>query len=182
MPFVNTNGLRVSYQRSGRGVPVLFIMGSSASGRVWTMHQTPALNAAGYETVTFDNRGIRPTDVPPGDYTLGDMVADTRGLIEQLELGPCHVVGTSLGSMVVQELALDHPEMIRSAVLIASRAISGVGESESVSRTCKRAQYRIRRHGLHCRDFPCSRSSEGQRKPGDGSPNILVTSRCVPAF
>ncbi|MEW2613533.1 alpha/beta fold hydrolase [Streptomyces sp. NPDC047880] len=124
MPFVNTNGVRLSYQRSGSGTPVLLIMGSSASGRVWTMHQTPALNRAGYETVTFDNRGIAPSDAPAGDYRLADMVADTRGLIEQLGLGPCHIVGTSLGSMIAQELALAAPELVRSAILIASRARS----------------------------------------------------------
>ncbi|WP_328784381.1 alpha/beta hydrolase [Streptomyces canus] len=124
MPFVNANGIRLSYQRSGSGVPILFIMGSSASGRVWTTHQTPALNRAGYETVTFDNRGIAPTDAPEGDYSLAELVADTRGLIEQLDLGPCHVVGTSLGSMIAQELALGTPELVRSAILIASRGRS----------------------------------------------------------
>lgn len=124
MPFVNTNGVRLSYQRSGSGTPVLLIMGSSASGRVWTMHQTPALNRAGYETVTFDNRGIAPSDAPAGDYRLADMVADTRGLIEELQLGPCHIVGTSLGSMIAQELALSAPELVRSAILIAPRARS----------------------------------------------------------
>ncbi|MFJ9154755.1 alpha/beta fold hydrolase [Streptomyces sp. NPDC102270] len=124
MPFVSTNGIRLSYQRSGSGVPVLLIMGSSASGRVWTLHQTPALNRAGYETVAFDNRGVPPSDAPGGDYALADLVADTKGLIERLELGPCHLVGTSLGSMVAQELALAAPELVRSAVLIAGRARS----------------------------------------------------------
>ncbi|GAA5041180.1 alpha/beta fold hydrolase [Streptomyces sp. SID10815] len=124
MPFVNTNGVRLSYQRSGSGTPVLLIMGSSASGRVWTMHQTPALNRAGYETITFDNRGIAPSDAPDGDYTLTDLVADTRGLIQQLGLGPCHLVGTSLGAMIAQELALASPELVRSALLLATRARS----------------------------------------------------------
>lgn len=124
MPFVNVNGIRLSYQRSGRGEPVLLIMGSSAAGRVWTMHQTPALNHAGYETVTFDNRGVPPSDAPEGDYSLADMVDDTRALIEQLGLGPCRVVGTSLGSMIAQELALGWPHLIRSMVLMATRARS----------------------------------------------------------
>ncbi|MET8948668.1 alpha/beta hydrolase [Streptomyces sp. NPDC004542] len=124
MPFVHSNGIRLSYERSGRGVPVLLIMGSSAGGRVWTMHQTPALNRAGYETVTFDNRGIPPSDVPGGDYSLTDMVADTTGLIEELELGPCHIVATSLGSMIAQDLALGRPDLVRSMVLIATRARS----------------------------------------------------------
>ncbi|MEU0213327.1 alpha/beta hydrolase [Streptomyces canus] len=122
MPFVKTNGIQLAYQRSGHGEPVLMIMGSSASGRVWTMHQTPALNRAGYETVTFDNRGVPPSDAPAGDYSIAEMVADTRGLIEELDLGPCHLVGSSMGSMIAQELALGWPHLVRSAVLIATRS------------------------------------------------------------
>jgi pimeloyl-ACP methyl ester carboxylesterase len=121
MSFVSSNGIRISYERSGAGHPVLFVMGTAASGRVWTMHQTPAVIRAGYEAVTFDNRGIPPTDVPPGRYSLADMVADTKGLIEALDLGPCRVVGTSLGAMIAQELASAHPELVRSAVLLATR-------------------------------------------------------------
>lgn len=124
MPFVKANGIRLSYRRSGHGEPVLLIMGSSAAGHVWSMHQTPALNKAGYETITFDNRGVPPSDAPEGDYHLADMVADTAGLIEALDLGPCHLVGASLGSMIAQELALDRPDLVRSAVLLATRARS----------------------------------------------------------
>ncbi|NVI90862.1 alpha/beta fold hydrolase, partial [Actinomadura sp. BRA 177] len=124
MPFVESNGMRISYQRRGRGEPVLLIMGSSAAGHVWTMHQTPALNRAGFETVTFDNRGVPPSDAPAGDYALADLVADTAGLIEGLGLGPCHLVGASMGAMIAQELALARPGLVRSAVLLATRARS----------------------------------------------------------
>ncbi|MEH0541623.1 alpha/beta fold hydrolase [Streptomyces sp. B21-105] len=124
MPFVSTNGIRLSYQRSGQGEPVLLIMGSGAAGHVWTLHQTPALHRAGYETIVFDNRGIGASDTPAGKYTLTDMVADTRGLIEALDLGPCRIVGTSMGSMIAQELALESPHLVRSAVLLATKARS----------------------------------------------------------
>jgi pimeloyl-ACP methyl ester carboxylesterase len=42
MPYALSNGIRLAYQRSGRGEPVLLIMGSGAAGHVWNMHQTPA--------------------------------------------------------------------------------------------------------------------------------------------
>ncbi|MFE9421946.1 alpha/beta fold hydrolase [Kitasatospora sp. NPDC006697] len=122
MPHVNTNGIQLAYQHTGEGPAVLLIMGSSAGGQVWTMHQTPALNRAGYRTVTFDHRGIAPSDAPAGRYSMEDMVADTLGLIEELDLAPCRVVGVSLGSMIAQELAIRHPELITCAVLIATRA------------------------------------------------------------
>ncbi|GAA2064393.1 alpha/beta fold hydrolase [Catenulispora yoronensis] len=121
MAYVFTNGIRLAYERRGRGERVLLIMGSSAGGRVWTLHQTPALTAAGYQAVTFDNRGIAPSDVPPGRYCLDDMVADTAGLIRGLAAAPCRIVGVSLGALIAQELAIRHPELVRCAVLIATR-------------------------------------------------------------
>ncbi|MEV1174590.1 alpha/beta hydrolase [Nonomuraea sp. NPDC049784] len=122
MPHVFTNGIRLAYERWGRGERVLLIMGSSASGRAWTLHQTPALVEAGYQAVTFDNRGIPPSDVPPGRYSLADMVADTKGLIEALAAAPCRIIGVSLGAMIAQELAIQWPHLVRSAVLIATKS------------------------------------------------------------
>jgi pimeloyl-ACP methyl ester carboxylesterase len=143
MPFVETNGIRLSYQRTGQGEPVLLIMGSSAAGHVWRMHQTPALERAGYETITFDNRGVPPSDSPAGDYSLAEMVADTRGLIEGLALGPCHVVGASLGSMIAQQLALESPGLVRSAVLIATKA-----RSDAYRRAQSAADRELRESGI----------------------------------
>ncbi|GAA3627100.1 alpha/beta fold hydrolase [Nonomuraea rosea] len=143
MPFVTTNGIQLSYQRAGSGDPVLLIMGSGAAGHVWTMHQTPALHAAGYETIVFDNRGIAPSSAPPGDYTLADLVADTQGLIKALGIGPCRVVGTSMGAMIAQELALESPELVRSAVLIATRS-----RSDAARRALSRADRELRESGV----------------------------------
>jgi len=124
MPYVFTNGIRLSFERSGRGERVLMIMGQGAAGRVWTLHQTPALARAGYQAITFDNRGIPPSDVPPGKYSLADLVADTKGLIEALDAAPCRIVGASLGSLVAQELAIGWPHLVRCAVLIATKSRS----------------------------------------------------------
>ncbi|MGW0885784.1 alpha/beta fold hydrolase [Streptomyces sp. NPDC002671] len=143
MPFVTVNGIRLAYERQGRGEPVLLIMGSGAAGRVWTMHQTPALNAAGYETITFDNRGIGGSDAPPGMYTLEELVADTAGLMEALSLGPCRVVGTSMGAMITQELALGRPDLVRSAVLMSTRA-----RSDALRRAHSAAERALRESGV----------------------------------
>ncbi|WP_181804231.1 alpha/beta fold hydrolase [Streptomyces shenzhenensis] len=124
-----TNGIRLAYQRHGSGAPVLFIMGTGAAGRVWTVHQTPAIVRAGYEAITFDNRGIPPSDCPPGRYTLADMVEDTRGLIDGLGLGPCRVVGVSLGALIAQELLIASPHLVRCAVLMSTKARSDAARS-----------------------------------------------------
>jgi pimeloyl-ACP methyl ester carboxylesterase len=122
MPHIFTNGIRVAYERTGRGERVLMIMGQAAGGNVWSVYQVPALESAGYEVITFDNRGVPPSDVPPGDYSLADMVADTAGLIEALDAGPCRLVGTSLGALIAAELAVSRPDLVSCCVLIAMRA------------------------------------------------------------
>ena len=124
MPYVSTNGIRLAYEREGRGERVLMIMGQAAGGNVWSMYQVPALKSAGYEVITFDNRGVPPSDVPPGGYSLADLVADTEGLIEALDVGPCRLVGTSLGALVAADLAVSRPDLVLSCVLMAARARS----------------------------------------------------------
>jgi pimeloyl-ACP methyl ester carboxylesterase len=122
MPYVSTNGICLAYERTGRGECVIMIMGQAAGGNVWSVYQVPALKSAGYEVITFDNRGMPPSDVPPGDYSLADLVADTAGLIEALEVGPCRLVGTSLGAWVATELAVRRPDLVTCCALMAVRA------------------------------------------------------------
>jgi pimeloyl-ACP methyl ester carboxylesterase len=144
VPFVNTNGVRLAYQRSGRGDDVLLIMGTGAAGHVWDMHQTPALHGAGFATVTFDNRGIGPSDAPPGKYSLADLTADTKGLIESLGLAPCRIVGMSMGALIAQELSIEYPELVHSAVLIATRA-----RSDALRRAQAVADIALLESGVH---------------------------------
>jgi len=134
VPLVAVNGIRLAYERTGTGEPVLMIMGSGAAARVWSLHQTPALHRSGYQAVTFDNRGMPPSEAPPGRYALTDLVADTAGLIEALDLAPCRIVATSMGAMIAQELAIARPELVRCAALIATR-----GRADVVRRAMARA-------------------------------------------
>jgi pimeloyl-ACP methyl ester carboxylesterase len=144
MHYVSVNGIRLAYERTGKGKRVLLIMGQAAGGNVWSMYQVPALTEAGYEAITFDNRGVPPSDVPPGDYSLADLVADTEGLIEALDAGPCRLVGTSLGGFVATELAAKRPDLVTCCVVIALRARADVfrralsaGESTLVRKAVK---------------------------------------------
>ncbi len=121
MPRAAINGINISFDEYGSGEPVVLITGSGARGRIWTPHQVPALTAAGYRVITVDNRGMPPSDVCRDGFTINDMVADTARLIEFLGVGPCRIVGFSLGGMIVQELLLAYPDLITQAVLMATR-------------------------------------------------------------
>ncbi|WP_127783988.1 alpha/beta fold hydrolase [Rhodococcus sp. X156] len=121
MPVATLNGIRLSYAVSGEGPLVVLVMGSGSPGRVWDLHQTPALEAAGYRVARVDNRGIAPSDECPEGFTIADMAADTAALIEHLG-SPAAVVGTSLGARITQELALTRPELVSRAVLFTAHA------------------------------------------------------------
>jgi pimeloyl-ACP methyl ester carboxylesterase len=124
MALARVNGISLSYDDHGTGEPVIMVTGTGAPGRIWRTHQVPALRASGYRVVTVDNRGILPTDAGPGQFTLDDMAADVAGLIDFLDAGPCRVVGFSMGAMIVQELLVARPDLVRAAVLIATAARS----------------------------------------------------------
>ena len=94
----------------------------------------PALTAAGYRVVTFDNRGVPPSDCPPTPYSVKQMAEDVAGLIETLELAPCRVAGLSLGAMITQELALAHPDLVRSAVMMGT-----IGRQDTFGRALTRS-------------------------------------------
>lgn len=120
MPVVELNGIRLSYQVTGSGELVVLVMGTGSPGRVWHLHQVPALVAAGYRVATVDNRGILPSDECASGMTIDDLVSDTVALIEHLGDVPARMVGTSLGARVVQELALARPDLVAQAVMMAA--------------------------------------------------------------
>ena len=113
-------GVKLAYDIFGEGDPVLLICGTGQRAFTWQLFQVPALNAAGYKVVTFENRGIPPSDCPPAPYTVKEMAEDAAGLIEHLDLAPCRVAGLSLGAMITQELALAHPDLVRAAVMMGT--------------------------------------------------------------
>lgn len=120
MPTATLNGIRLSYDVTGTGPLVVLIMGTGSPGRVWRTYQVPALVKAGFRVATFDNRGIAPSEESAAGMRIEDLVADTAALIEHLGGGPAHVVGTSLGARVTQELALTRPELVSKVIMLAT--------------------------------------------------------------
>ncbi|MEU9853520.1 alpha/beta fold hydrolase [Streptomyces sp. NPDC047974] len=111
----------VAPQGPDAGEPVVLVMGAGGRGRAWHLHQLPALVEAGHRVITYDSRGVPPSDPGEPGFTVGDLAADLAALIEHLDAGPCRLVGTSLGAHVVEELLLTRPELATAAVLMATR-------------------------------------------------------------
>ena len=115
MPYVVVRGVRLHYEIEGDGETVVLLHAVGLDLTCWEA-QVPAL-APGFRVLRVDMRGHGNSDVPPPPYTLEGFAEDVHGLLEALRLAPGHVIGLSLGGMVAQLLALDHPKAVRSLVL-----------------------------------------------------------------
>lgn len=116
--------------------PILLVMGLGTQMIAWHEDFCNRLAERGFYVVRFDNRDIgrsthfdfRPPSLkqmltrrlPPEQYTLSDMAEDAAVLMRELEIAPAHVVGASMGGMIGQMLAAEHPDLVRSLTSIMS--------------------------------------------------------------
>jgi len=119
MPSVDASGTELHYERAGTGEPLLLIQGMSATHLAWGKPFLGELERS-FECIAFDNRGMGLSGRAELPFTIADLAADTAGLLDALELEAAHVVGISMGGMIAQELALAHPERIRTLTIGAS--------------------------------------------------------------
>ncbi|MES5820850.1 alpha/beta hydrolase [Streptomyces sp. RG80] len=122
MPLVTTpTGVSLNYDTFGDPdhPPLLLIQGLGAHMLGWHADLCRQLADAGFHVLRFDNRDVGLSQkFPQGGYTLADMASDTAGLLTALDIPAAHVVGQSMGGMVAQQLALDHPTRVLTLALI----------------------------------------------------------------
>jgi len=133
------NGIELCYQEMGDTdcEPLLLVMGLATQMLAWDEGFCGLLVERGFRVIRFDNRDIgrstkigsagvpRRVDMMVGrrasaPYLLRDMAADTIGLMDHLGIDSAHVAGASMGGMIVQTMAIEHPERVRSLVSIMS--------------------------------------------------------------
>lgn len=120
MPAVRANGITLNYDVHGMGEPLLLINGLADDIAAWVNQNEDFARC--YTTIVFDNRGVGGSDKPPGDYTTAQMAADAVGLLDALAVERAHVLGTSMGGMIAQELAIAFPERVNKLVLCCTCA------------------------------------------------------------
>jgi pimeloyl-ACP methyl ester carboxylesterase len=143
MAQVSANGINIEYERFGPEdrETVLLIMGLSAQLTMWPVELCEELVARGYHVVRFDNRDIGLSTKfdevgipdmgaligalmagtkPDAPYSLDDMAADAVGLLNVLGIEKAHIVGASMGGMIAQLVAINHPAKVLSLTSIMS--------------------------------------------------------------
>ena len=143
MPSARIGTIDIEYEDLGPpdGRPLLLVMGLGAQMILWEDELCAALIDRGHRVIRFDNRDVGgstrlvdagmpdmvraasaffaglPVEAP---YTLSDMAADAVGLLDALAIPTAHVVGASLGGMIAQTLAIEHPGRVRSLTSMMS--------------------------------------------------------------
>ena len=107
------NGARIHYERTGAGLPVVFLHAGVADSRMW--EPQVALFAKTFDVIRLDGRGFGKSELPPRSWSP---VADLLGLMDQLRLKPMHLIGCSMGAHLAIDFALEHGERISKVVLI----------------------------------------------------------------
>lgn len=122
------DGVRLSYEVAGEGPPILLIAGCGQPAAAWEFFGAPGLRDAGHTVVTFDNRGMPPSDAPPPGYSIADMAADAAAILEHLGIVDAVVIGASMGAWITVELAATRPDLVAKAVMLV-----GLGQESAYS-------------------------------------------------
>jgi pimeloyl-ACP methyl ester carboxylesterase len=143
MPALAANGITLEYESYGleTAPPLLLVMGLGAQLTLWPMEFVEALVAHGFRVIRYDNRDIGLStkfdaagvpdmaavmmaamagQKPVTPYSLDDMAADAAALLDALGIDRAHIVGASMGGMIGQLIAINHPDKTLSLTSIMS--------------------------------------------------------------
>jgi pimeloyl-ACP methyl ester carboxylesterase len=138
-----STGVELEYETMGSpsDPPLLLVMGFTAQLTAWPDDFCHGLADAGHYVIRFDNRdcglstkfdgvqvdlgavmtaALSEQTLPPVPYTLSEMAADSVALLDALGIASAHIVGASMGGMIVQHMAIEHPTRVRSLCSVMS--------------------------------------------------------------
>jgi pimeloyl-ACP methyl ester carboxylesterase len=111
---------KVGYRTFGSGRPLVMVMGLGGTMGSWDPTFLDALAAGGHRIVLLDNEGVGRTTRLKGTLTIRRMGETVAGLITRLKLKRPDVAGWSMGGMIAESLAVRHPKLVRSLVLMST--------------------------------------------------------------
>lgn len=146
MPFASGSDVRLYYEESGEGVPLVWCHEFAGSSESW--EQQRHFFEDRYRVISYNARGYTPSDVPqdPDAYSQDLAVADLRVLLEELDVERAHIAGLSMGGATALHFGLQHPTMTRS--LIVAGAGTGSTDDEEFARQCDVLATRLEQDGM----------------------------------
>jgi 3-oxoadipate enol-lactonase len=117
MPKADINGISYNYKISGNGEPVVLISGFGGNLGFW--RRATEILERSMTVISVDNRGAGET-VYSGSFTMDDMADDIITLLNHLGYENAHILGWSMGSHIAQNLAIRHPDKVRTLSLIST--------------------------------------------------------------
>ncbi|MGH1564801.1 alpha/beta fold hydrolase [Mumia sp. DW29H23] len=111
----HVNGVRIAYEETGAGAPLVLVHGSWSSRRSWDA-VVPGLSRS-HRVIGYDRRGHSESERAPGQGTFAEDVADLAALVEACDAAPAWVVGSSVGGVITLRLAAERPDLLRGVVV-----------------------------------------------------------------
>lgn len=169
VPTIRVNDISMYYELHGEGEPLVLISGLASDS---TLFRTviPQL-AVRYQVIAFDNRGVGRTEKPDIPYSIDMMAEDTAGLLSALGIGRANVLGISMGGRIAVALALRHPEMVKSLILVSTYvrripvtwrrrlsmgAMLAIPALQTIGKPNPQPYYALRRQRAASRDYDAS--------------------------
>jgi pimeloyl-ACP methyl ester carboxylesterase len=133
MERARVNGVELEYTVAGRGEPVVFLHGGLLADENVPIAKEPALTGH-YRTINYHRRGFAGSEKPAGRAQIQDQVADCKALLEHLGIEKAHLIGHSLGGVIAMQMAIDHPDMVQSLVLLEPAIMGAIAKAEAAGR------------------------------------------------
>jgi len=120
MPWISNQGVNIHYKVEGKGSPFLMLHGAFGSCENWFDFGYPEKLREDYQLILVDLRGHGNSDKPhdPNYYSVNLFVQDIIAVLDEVGVGICHSVGISFGGWIVYSLWREHPERIKSMILL----------------------------------------------------------------
>lgn len=147
MPTAIVGGVRLYYEDTGQGTPLVFVHEFAGDAASW--HLQVRYFARRYRTITFAARGYLPSDVPedPAAYSQDHARDDIRGVLDHLGIARAHVCGLSMGAYATLHFGLRYPERALSLV-VAGCGSGSHGDTAKFRRECDEVARRFERDGI----------------------------------
>jgi 3-oxoadipate enol-lactonase len=127
--YANVNGTSLYYEVAGKGEPIVFVHGNFGDRRHWDYQFEPLSKS--YKVVRYDVRGYGKSALPKPDEVYYD-TEDLKALLDYLGIEKANICGVSMGSGIIVDFALEHPEMCLSIIPTGPWA-NGFGAGEYIS-------------------------------------------------